>query len=135
MNYTLRFRPEVVIDLEGAARWYDERRTGLGAEFLRETRETLDRIAQQPELVAAEANGIRSVRLHRFPYLVHFRMEGTTVVVFAVMFGGRDPSSAYLVFQQHACQQQCQHDAGCSSRHFFTARGRDCLVPARDFSL
>jgi hypothetical protein len=36
---------------------------------------------------------VRSVRLHRFPYVVHFRIEQTIVVVFAIMFGGRDPSA------------------------------------------
>lgn len=93
MSFTIRFRPEVVTDLEDAARWYDERRAGLGAEFLQETRITLDRIVQQPELVAADETGIRSYRLHRFPYAVHYRIEGPLVVVFAIMFGGRDPST------------------------------------------
>ncbi len=93
MNDSLRFRPEVATDLEDGARWYDERRAGLGAEFLHETRLTLDRIVQQPEQVAADATGIRSVRLHRFPYVVHYRIEGTMVVVFAIMFGGRDQSA------------------------------------------
>ncbi len=93
MSYPIRFRPEVVTDLEDAARWYDERRAGLAAEFQQETRLTLDRIAQQPELVAADATGIRSHRMHRFPYAVHYRIEGTMVVVFAIMFGGRDPSA------------------------------------------
>lgn len=93
MTYTLRFRPEVVTDLEDAARWYDERRPGLGAEFLQESKSALDRIAQQPEHMAADAIGIRSFRLHRFPYVVHYRIEKTMVVVFAFMFGGRDPSA------------------------------------------
>lgn len=93
MSYSLRFRPEVVTDLKDGVRWYDDRREGLGAEFLRETRLTLDRIVQQPEHVAADATGIRSIRLHRFPYVVHYRIEKTMVVIFAVMFGGRDPSA------------------------------------------
>ena len=34
MTYVLRFRPEVVGDLEDAAQWYNDRRQGLGGEFL-----------------------------------------------------------------------------------------------------
>lgn len=64
MNFTLRFRPEVVTDLEEGAHWYDERRAGLGAEFLHEVRRTLGRIMQQPEQVAANANGIL-LAMHR----------------------------------------------------------------------
>jgi plasmid stabilization system protein ParE len=93
MSYTIRFRPEVVSDLEDAARWYDEQRVGLGGEFLQECRATLDRIVQQPERAAADEGGIRSIRLHRFPYVAHYRVEGATIVVFAIMFGGRDPSA------------------------------------------
>lgn len=93
MNFTLRFRPEVVTDLEEGAHWYDERRAGLGAEFLHEVRRTLGRIMRQPEQVAANANGIRCALLHRFPYVVHYRIEGAMIVVFAIMFGGRDPAA------------------------------------------
>lgn len=39
MTYVLRFRPEVVQDLENAAKWYDERRTGLGGDFLKSKQE------------------------------------------------------------------------------------------------
>ena len=93
MNFSLRLRLEVVTDLEDGARWYDERSMGLGGEFLRETRLALDRIVQHPEQAAPDGTGIRSVRLHRFPYVVHYRIEGAMVVVFAIMFGGRDPSA------------------------------------------
>ena len=54
----------------------------------------LDRILQQPQHAAAdEETGIRTLRLHRFPYVIHYRIEGATIVIFAIMFGGRDPSS------------------------------------------
>jgi plasmid stabilization system protein ParE len=94
MSYALRFRHEVVRDLEQASDWYNERTHGLGAEFLRECRSALDRILQQPQHAAAdEETGIRTLRLHRFPYVIHYRIEGATIVIFAIMFGGRDPSS------------------------------------------
>jgi hypothetical protein len=34
MKFTLRYRPEVVSDLDEASKWYDKRKVGLGAEFL-----------------------------------------------------------------------------------------------------
>jgi plasmid stabilization system protein ParE len=93
MNYRLRFRPEVVTDLDDAAKWYDGRSTRLGADFLGECKAALDNIAENPERVTADSHGIRSSRIRRFPYVIHYRIEHTTVVVFAVMFGGRDPSA------------------------------------------
>ncbi len=93
MSHALRFRPEVVADLEQASRWCDERTAGLGVEFLQESRAAFDRISQQPEQMAADEAEIRFLRLRRFPYVVHYRIEGKVVVVFAIMFGGRDPST------------------------------------------
>lgn len=93
MKYELRFRPEVVADLENAAKWYDGRSPGLGAAFPSECKSALDSIVDNPEKVAVDSDGIRSRRIHRFPYIVHYRVERATIVVFAVMFGGRDPSA------------------------------------------
>lgn len=93
MTYSLRFRPEVVGDLENAAKWYDDRRLGLGSEFLEECKAALDRILETPDQGTTNPDGVRSVRIRRFPYVVHFRIERTTIVVFAIMFGGCDPSA------------------------------------------
>lgn len=93
MSFLLRFRPEVVADLEAGCTWYEARSPGLGAAFIAACRDALVRIQRNPERVAADADGIRSVRLRRFPYLIHFRIEGETLVVFAIMFGGRDPAA------------------------------------------
>ena len=93
MNYAIRFRPEVVDDLAEASQWYDQRSPGLGAEFLAECQASFDRITAHPQSVAAGPRDVRSVRLHRFTYVVHYRMEQSTVVVLAVFFGGRDPDT------------------------------------------
>ncbi len=88
MNDLLRFRPEVVTDLDHAAKWYDGRSTGLGAEFLAECKAALDRIVENPERVAADSQGVRSSRILRFPYVIHYRIERTAIVVFAVSLAG-----------------------------------------------
>jgi len=58
--------------------WYDDRRLGLGSEYLDECEAALDRIPDRPEQGTMGADGVRSVRWHRFPYVVHFRIEQTT---------------------------------------------------------
>lgn len=71
MTYSLRFRPEVVNDLEDASLWYNNRRIWLGAEFLQECKASLDRILERPEQGSVDPDGVRSVRIHRFPYVIH----------------------------------------------------------------
>lgn len=91
--HRVRFRREVVEDMAQGARWYNERSTGLGAEFLDECQAAIDRVVASPELAAVGFREVRSARLHRFPYVVHYRIEGATLLVIAVLFGGRDPTA------------------------------------------
>ena len=73
-----------------ACRWYETRSVGLGKRFLHELTVTLSRIATAPEAYAKGERDVRSARMRRFPYLVHFRVFREEVVVLAVMYGGRD---------------------------------------------
>ena len=44
MSYTFTIRPEAEADLAEAKRWYEERRQGLGADFVLCVDEALERI-------------------------------------------------------------------------------------------
>ena len=46
---TVHLRPEAESDLDEAARWYEEQRSGLGSEFLDEVLRVLSAISAQPE--------------------------------------------------------------------------------------
>jgi hypothetical protein len=70
-----------------------ERLTGLGSDFIVECSEALARIQRNPEWVGNDAYGVRSLRIRRFPYVIHYRIEGEMIVGFAILFGGRDPSA------------------------------------------
>jgi toxin ParE1/3/4 len=93
VTHRLRFRPEIPADIAEACRWYEAGSVGLGEKFLREFDATLARIAIAPEAYAKGERDVRSVRMHRFPYVVHYRVTDTELVVLAVMYGGRDASS------------------------------------------
>jgi len=92
VSFALRFRREVPDDIEEACRWYNEQRPGLRHEFLAELKASLARIAENPQMYATGYRSVRSARLHRFPYVVHYRIHGETVVVLAVLHGSRDPA-------------------------------------------
>lgn len=93
MRHPLRFRQEIADDIAEACRWYEGRSVGLGERFLRELNATLSRIALAPELYGKGEREVRSARMHRFPYVVHFRITGAEAVVLAVMYGGRDSAA------------------------------------------
>jgi plasmid stabilization system protein ParE len=90
VKHALRFRPEIPDDIAEACRWYENRGTGLGGRFLRELDATFSRIAIAPEAYGKGERDVRSARMRRFPYIVHFKITGKEVIVLAVMYGGRD---------------------------------------------
>jgi plasmid stabilization system protein ParE len=91
MSYTLIVRPEAEQDMADGRDWYDRQRAGLGGEFLTAVEDVFDRIAQMPELYAAEYREVRRARLRRFPYIVYYRIHGDTVQVLAVLHASRNP--------------------------------------------
>lgn len=88
----LSYRPEVEGDVVDAVTWYEDKRAGLGDEFLFEYLAAIRRIRSNPLLFAVAANGLRPCRLHRFSYIVHFDVDGTSILIVALMGGGRDNS-------------------------------------------
>lgn len=91
--WRLSFRPEVEDDVIGAKIWYDDKRPGLGSEFVHEFLAAIERIRRNPLLFAVAANGLRACRLKRFSYIVHFDVNGDDILVVALMSGGRDDSA------------------------------------------
>ena len=93
MSQPLRLRPEAQADIREARDWYEERRPGLGREFLATVRETLAAVERSPLLHPRLRGEIRRARLPRFPYSFLFIVEPGQTIVFACFHARRDPKS------------------------------------------
>ena len=91
MSWQLLTRPQVEADIDQGADWYDERESGLGAEFAREVWSTIDRIAKNPLLyrVLHSRLLVRWVIPERFPYRIVFTVAGRVVIVVGVIHAKR----------------------------------------------
>ncbi|MGI9066092.1 MAG: type II toxin-antitoxin system RelE/ParE family toxin [Pyrinomonadaceae bacterium] len=91
MSYRLVVRPEVDAELLEAEAWYELREAGLGREFLRAARETMDSLSANPLIyqVRSRRNQVRWAYPHRFPYRIVFRVILDTVVIYAVVHTAR----------------------------------------------
>jgi plasmid stabilization system protein ParE len=93
----LELHPEARAELRSAALWYDERRPGLGDEFISEVSAALDRIgdAQEsyPPWPRTRAAGpvIRKATIPRFPYVIAFEEHEQHLLVLAVAHAKRRP--------------------------------------------
>lgn len=93
MGYTVYNRPEAHRDIDTAARWYEEQQTGLGIEFLDELEMLLSYLEGNPFLFQSVNGNLRQAPLHRFPYVIIYRIEEPDiVVVLAAFHTGRNPS-------------------------------------------
>jgi plasmid stabilization system protein ParE len=92
MKHTIVFRRIAGRELEDAAEYYENHKEGLGIEFLDSVKEVLQRISENPRIYAVEHNDIRAATMHRFPYVVFYRIEEMRVIILGVIHGSRDPS-------------------------------------------
>jgi plasmid stabilization system protein ParE len=72
--------------------WYEERRAGLGSQFVSEINHAIELVLENPQRFPIMHREIRCVRARRFPYSVFFRAEAQQIVVLAVFHARRDPS-------------------------------------------
>jgi toxin ParE1/3/4 len=86
-------RPEARADLAAAATWYEERRTGLGSEFLDEFLAAIEQIETSPNAFPLVDVDVRRALLRRFPYALFYSVEPTQVEVLAVMDCRRHPAT------------------------------------------
>ena len=64
--------PEAEAELEATAKYYEQRRSGLGRQFLDEFEAALGRLLDNPQQYAIEISEIRACPLHRFPYTIYY---------------------------------------------------------------
>jgi hypothetical protein len=93
----VELHPEAQTELRAAALWYEERRPGLGDEFVSEMSVLLARIGEgaqsYPRWPGTDSASVvvRKATLRRFPYLVAFEIHAEDASVLAVAHAKRRP--------------------------------------------
>jgi len=91
MTADLIIAPEVEFDVSEAYHWYEDRRTGLGEEFLSCVDACVQRIRRTPETHAKVHEEYRRALVRRFPYAVFYEYVDGAVTVYCVFHTSRDP--------------------------------------------
>lgn len=89
MSRRLLTRPEVEADINQAAAWYEQQRSGLGAEFAREIWRTIDTLADNSLLYRVQHRVLRWIVPKRFPYRIVFTVGTDCVVIHCVVHAKR----------------------------------------------
>lgn len=84
-------QPLSELDIQSAAIWYEDQRSGLGSRFLNEPALVFRRIEDNPRQFPVIRHEVRRALLHQFPYVVYFLPEKEDVVILAVLRSHRHP--------------------------------------------
>ncbi len=91
MSVKLIVAPEVEQDISTAYTLYEQRRRGLGEEFLSCVDACIQGICRIPEMYATIYENYRRALVRRFPYSVFYEFENDTVTIYCVLHNSRDP--------------------------------------------
>lgn len=91
MKYRMLIRHEAEVDLKYAFSWYEDKRPGLGYDFLLQVEAGLSYIGRNPESNPSEYKGARKYLVKRFPYKIIYLLEEARIVILAVIHGKRKP--------------------------------------------
>jgi toxin ParE1/3/4 len=84
---------EAIEELDGAISYYEDRKLGLGIDFLAEVEGTIGKIQQNPNLgVAYKVPRLRRYALARFPFLIFYAELEEFIWVVAIAHGKRRPN-------------------------------------------
>jgi plasmid stabilization system protein ParE len=83
---------EVQQDIDESYTWYEQRRIGLGEEFLSSVDALVHATCHFPEVHPIVHESYRRGLVHRFPYAVFYEYANDTVTVYGVLHTSRDPA-------------------------------------------
>ena len=89
MTLPVAYLPQAHADANAAYAAYEQQAAGLGDRFLRALRDRIDQIRANPALYGVFHRDVRAAPLHRFQYVVYYRIEPTRVLIVAVQHGRR----------------------------------------------
>lgn len=84
MAYDLEVKDEANIEIIEAYLYYEEKRVGLGEEFLEHLDAYFDRITVNPKHFPQKRKPYREAFLKRFPFLVIYEITKRKVIVYSV---------------------------------------------------
>ncbi len=92
MDAELILAPEAEQDIAEAYGWYENRRAGLGEDFLTCVDACIQALRRSPEMHQRIHENYRRGLVRRFPYAVFYEYADGRVIVYGVFHTSQDPN-------------------------------------------
>lgn len=95
MNTIVEIRDKAIEEMDLSHDYYEEKRIGLGDEFVEEIFETIKYIQRFPLHFNMFDKEYRQAKINRFPFLIvyEFEKEDNIVVIISVFHASRNPEN------------------------------------------
>lgn len=87
--YKLIIKPLAELDATEAAKWYNNKRDGLGDEFLLALDAKINNLQRNPTSFQLIYKNIRRALTERFPYGIFYIIENETIYILAIISTSR----------------------------------------------
>jgi plasmid stabilization system protein ParE len=91
VSFKIYYRPEAELDIEDAAKWYEQQRLNLGVEFVEEIERKGSLIEDNPMQYEEVHKSLHRAVVDRFPFNIFYLIENKSIIIVAVMHGSRHP--------------------------------------------
>ena len=97
MAHKIVITPFAYNDEYEAYEWYEKQRIGLGEELLKKLEIAYQKISNNPEQYGFidERKELRDFLIHRFPYLIVYRIKNDVIEIIAVYHAKKHPLKKY----------------------------------------
>jgi toxin ParE1/3/4 len=94
LNFNVFVRRAAELDVAAAQFWYETQRPGLGKEFHFEFSQIIGRLTENPLIYATAYRDVRRAAVHRFPYIIWYRVVNKDVIVLPCTSAKQDPGKS-----------------------------------------
>ncbi|OFY64947.1 MAG: hypothetical protein A3H98_07300 [Bacteroidetes bacterium RIFCSPLOWO2_02_FULL_36_8] len=96
-NYRIIFHPLAEIEYLDSVSWYEDNRTGLGIQFIREIEKKLNIIETNPYLYPIKKQMFREAVIDVFPYVIVYKIykRKKSITIYSVFHTSRNPALKY----------------------------------------
>jgi hypothetical protein len=90
MIYKVKILPKAKFDLSEISCWYEDIQKGLGKRFLKNVNIEIKVVKKNPILLQIRYDKTRVVLINKFPYLIHYEVVDSEILIKAVIHTARD---------------------------------------------
>ena len=95
MRAKIKYAFFVKEDIKEAVNWYNKAQNGLGTRFLKNVKEKINSVAENPETIQIRYNYVRIAVVNTFPYTIHFQfnIQQNTILILGIFHSSKNPEN------------------------------------------